>query len=121
VPDGFELVAGAHRIAAGRLIGLVDIAANVVDLDDIDARLAEIDENLIHSDLSVLERGEHLVERKRLYLLKHPDTAAGVAGGKARQRSATETVSVAAFATETAGRLGVCLSTRNGLWLILGA
>jgi len=60
------------------------------------------------SDLSVLERGEHLVERKRLYLLKHPQTKQGGApglpgGGKAK----TDTVSVFAFATETAQRLGV--------------
>jgi hypothetical protein len=31
--------------------------------------------------LSDLERPEHLAERKRLYLLKRPETAKGVAGG----------------------------------------
>jgi len=111
VPDGFELVAGAHRIAAGCLIGLVDIAANVVDLDDIRARLAEIDENLIRSDLTHLERAEALAERKQLYLAEHKETAAGVAGGLAGGRGrpkgngaiANETVS---FAIDTARQVG---------------
>lgn len=58
-----------------------------------------------------LERSEHLAERKRLYLLKHPGTAAGVAGGKAGGRGrpksdgaiANEMIS---FATDTAEKTG---------------
>jgi len=79
-------------------------AATAVDLDDIQRKLAEIDENLIRNDLSTLQRSEHLAERKRLYLLKHPETRRGTAGGKARQGAASDTVSLAEDVATKTGR-----------------
>ena len=106
----FELVAGAHRLSAGSSIGLIDISANVLALDDLQARMAEIDENLVRSDLTVLERAEHLAERKRVYLLQHPETkqggAPGVAGG-GKAKDAT----VASFATDTSASTGIAVRT----------
>ncbi len=59
----------------------------VVDLADVDRMLAEIDENLIRNDLNDLERAEHTSERKRLYLVKHPETEnVNVRGGPAGAR-----------------------------------
>lgn len=101
----YTLVAGSHRLEAARLLGWREIPAIVVELDDINRRLAEIDENLIRNDLSDLERSEHLSRRKHLYLLKHPETKRGggaglPGGGKAK----SETVS--SFAADTSAKTG---------------
>ena len=106
-PD-LRLIAGAHRLEACRRLGWRDIPAVVLDLDESGARLAEIDENLIRRELSVLERAEHLAERKRLHEALHPDTRRGVAGGKARHGAATDHLS---FAHDAAEKLGE--SARN--------
>ena len=104
VGDEYTLVAGRHRLEAAKQLGWSKIPAVIVELDDVDRMLAEIDENLIRNDLSDLERSEHLAERKRLYLLKHPETAKGIAGGKARQGSASEMISFAADSSQKIGR-----------------
>ena len=103
IGDEYLLVAGRHRLEAAKLLGWDKVPAVVVELDDVDRLLAEIDENLIRDDLSDLEWSEHLAERKRLYLLKHPETAKGVAGGKARHGAANEIIS---FAEDSATKIG---------------
>lgn len=61
-----HLVSGYHRLEACRALGWEEIPATVVDLDDLRAELAEIDENLIRNELDVLERGEHFARRKEI-------------------------------------------------------
>ena len=73
-----------------------------MDLDDLDAELVEIDENLIRNELTVLERGEQLRRRKEIYEAKHPETRGGVAGGHAKHGSATEIIS---FADDAASKI----------------
>lgn len=65
-PNGFTLVAGANRLAAYKILGLGTIPAFVRTYDDLDAELAEIDENLTTNVLTVLEQGEHLVRRSEI-------------------------------------------------------
>ena len=65
LPDG-TLVAGNHRRAAAELLGWTHIRARIVELNEIDAELAEIDENLRRSNLSILEEAEHLLRREEL-------------------------------------------------------
>ena len=79
--------------------------------------LAEINENLIRNDLKDLERSEHLAERKRLYLLKHPETKQGAQGGgrnskgtRRKTETADSAVSVA-FADDTAAKTGQSVRT----------
>lgn len=105
---GYVLVAGAHRLEAARRINWREINANVLGLNELESELAEIDENLMRNELSVLERGEHLARRKTVYEELHPETKAWIAGGKARQGAANEIIS---FAEDTSGRIGV--STRT--------
>ena len=59
--DG-DLVAGHHRLEAARSLGWEEIEVVRIS-DDRFALLAEIEENLVRSDLSVLEQGEHLLAR----------------------------------------------------------
>lgn len=104
----YVLVAGAHRLEACRRLG-IQIRAELRDCGELEARLAEIDENLFRRELSPLDRAVFLAERQDVYEELFPDTRKDVAGGKARQRSATDTMSVAvalSFAAETAARTG---------------
>lgn len=103
VTEGNLLVFGRHRIEAVKLLGWADIDATVVTLDELDRELAEIDENLIRNELTVLERAEHLARRKELYEARHPDTKQHVAGGKKRHGSASDKMS---FADDAARGLG---------------
>ncbi|MCP6760289.1 MAG: ParB N-terminal domain-containing protein [Fischerella sp. CENA71] len=65
--QNLNLVAGLHRLTACKLIGFQEIECHVITCEDKDhARLAEIDENLIRSELDALERSELWLERDRL-------------------------------------------------------
>lgn len=102
--DGFEVIAGAHRLRAAKLLGLAEVPCIVVDDDDIDAEIAMIDENLSRAELSPADRASQTKRRKVLYLKKHPETAAGVAGAAARWSDANDNLSAASFSAETAAR-----------------
>ncbi len=52
------LVAGLHRLRACELLGWEEIPAVVVSLSELDAELAEIDENLCRAELDAAERAE---------------------------------------------------------------
>lgn len=65
------LVAGLHRIAAFKLEGVATIPYTIKDYDDVDAELAEIDENLIRFDLNELQRSSHVARRMELYKQKY--------------------------------------------------
>jgi N6-adenosine-specific RNA methylase IME4 len=74
----YRLVAGRHRLEAVRKLQHESIRAVILDGADADeALLVEIDENLIHGDLSPAERALHHAERKRLYEKLHPETKHG--------------------------------------------
>lgn len=75
-PD-LTLIAGHHRVAACRALDIKKIPALVLKLDELRTELAEIDENLIRNELSVLERGEHMKRRKEIYETLNPETRKG--------------------------------------------
>ena len=60
------ILAGLHRLEAAKRSGWQLIKASLFEGDDIAAELAEIDENLMRNDLTVLEQGEHLARRQEL-------------------------------------------------------
>src|SRR5262245_28928644 len=62
-----RLVSGRHRIAAAKMLSWKTIECRKVDYSDLQAGLAEIDQNLIRNELTALERAEHLARRKELY------------------------------------------------------
>ncbi len=83
-PD-YRLIAGLHRLEAVKLLGWDEVEVNVLDLDSLDAELAEIDENLIRNELHYIERGEQLKRRKEIYELKYPETRKGQYGHKGNE------------------------------------
>jgi N6-adenosine-specific RNA methylase IME4/ParB-like chromosome segregation protein Spo0J len=106
-PDGV-LVAGNNRLEACKSLGWEKIPAlfmpAINDNAALEWQLAEIDENLIRNELGVLDRGEQLSKRKKIYEQLHPETKAGTAGAMAKHGSATEIIS---FAEDTAEKTGV--------------
>ncbi len=60
--DG-TLISGLHRLEACKLLGWTEIPANVTDLEGMRAELAEIDENFVRSDLTILQKADHLARR----------------------------------------------------------
>ena len=67
----YRLVAGLHRLEAAKQIGWRTIEAMLFEGDEIQAELAEVDENLMRNDLTVLEQGEHLARRQELLGYSH--------------------------------------------------
>ena len=64
--QAFRVVAGLHRLEAVRSLGWESINARIVDVDNTEAALIEIDENLARAPLSDKERYEHAAERAEL-------------------------------------------------------
>jgi hypothetical protein len=73
------LVFGRQRIAAQRARGATTIMAMIVDLPDVQARVATLDENLCRLELTAFQRAELLAERKALYEQLHPGSQHGAA------------------------------------------
>jgi ParB-like chromosome segregation protein Spo0J len=62
----FRLVAGRHRLEAFRVLNEETIPSNAVKMDDRDARMWEIAENLHRAELTVAQRAEQVAEYARL-------------------------------------------------------
>ena len=75
---GFALVAGAHRIEAARRLGWGRIEAFVLDDPSPDElALVEVDENLVRSELTPLDRGRFVARREELRMKLHPEAQHG--------------------------------------------
>lgn len=101
--DG-TLVYGYHRLEACRQLGWTEIPAVIVDGDDLRAELAEISENLIRHELTLLERAEHLARMRAVYEQLYPN-ARGV--GRPAKNGAT----VAPFSEWAAAQTGLAQRT----------
>ena len=101
--DG-TLVYGYHRLEACKQLGWSEIPAVIVDGDDLRAELAEISENLIRHDLTLLERAEHLARMRAVYEQLYPN-ARGV--GRPAKNGAT----VAPFSEWAAAQTGLAQRT----------
>jgi N6-adenosine-specific RNA methylase IME4 len=84
----FTLIAGRHRLAAVHKLGQDKIDCCVMTGIDADqAKLDEIDENLIRAGLTPAERAVHLHARKQVYEKLHPETKPTKAGGPGRAKT----------------------------------
>lgn len=120
-PD-HTLIAGNHRLEAAKLLGWTEIECTVCDISGLRAELAEIDENFVRKNLSLIEFGDLLLRRKEIYEELHPETKVGNAQArgmnKAVGNNVTENFSATSksFVDDTAEKLGVTPRTvRNRL------
>lgn len=60
------LIAGMHRLEAMKLLKKTHIECNISETPIFIDKLKEIDENLVRSELTLIERGDFLRERKRI-------------------------------------------------------
>ncbi len=77
ITEDNQLVAGLHRLEACRQLGLMKINAVVIPNLQLQKEIAEIDENLIRNQLTVLEQCDQLKRRKELYEALYPETKRG--------------------------------------------
>ena len=111
------LVAGLHRLEAVKKLGWTEIECNVCPLDALQTELAEIDENVVRTELSVIEYGELLERRKEIYESLHPETKAGQAQAAGMNRAIGNNVTdkmsatLKSFSQDTADKLGVSSRT----------
>ena len=99
----WRVLDGAHRLAAAVELGWTEVPVRVFECNDDQARIMEIDGNLSGAELNPLDTAVFLATRKAVYERLHPETKAGVAGGLARQGSASDMMSFAATTAEKFG------------------
>lgn len=101
------LVAGHHRLEALRSLGNVMVECNVIAGDGYAHELAEIDENLVRSNLSSAEEAMHIDRRKIVYEKMHPETKHGAVGnGRKKSRQNGNSTSAPRFTEATARATG---------------
>jgi len=106
------LISGLHRIEACKLLGWSEIPCIVKSYNQLDKELAEIDENLVRAELSVLERAEALKRRKEIYEVKYPETKPEIKRKSGLKQFRAEIVSPrSTFSEDTAQKLGVSSRT----------
>ena len=109
----YVLIAGLHRLEAVKALGWEDVECTVSSLEGLAEELAEIDENIVRSDISTLEYGEILLRRKEIYETLHPETKEGIAQAISMNRTLGNNVSdkmsvtSKSFVQDTAEKLGV--------------
>lgn len=129
----YQLVAGAHRLAAMRALGHSVIPAVALILTDDEAEQIEIDENLVRRGLTPLERAEMVLARQRIYGRRWPDRVSShsdaVTAKRGRPPKKSEILSeflagvpaTMGFAADTAAEIGVTDRTiRHALEIVRG-
>jgi ParB family transcriptional regulator, chromosome partitioning protein len=109
----YLLVAGLQRYCAAQVVGWDALDATISKLNADEARLKEIDENLIRHELDVLSRARSLYERKEVYLRLFPATRNG--GDRKSDQFATVANCLAPrFAVDAADKMGISERTIHG-------
>lgn len=115
----FGLVTGGHRYAAAQRLGWSEIECSIRNLTDDQARMAEIDENLIRRGLTPLDRAVFVNERLQVWAKLHPDRVTEDEDGEVRPKRGRpakstkfveflgDTPPMMGFSTETAVDLGL--------------
>jgi len=111
------LIAGLHRLEAAKLLGWKEIECTVSQLDSLQAKLAEIDENFVRVELGSVDYGDLLLQRKEIYEKLHPETRVGISQAAGMNRAVGNNVSAPGaltskpFVVDTAEKFGVSKRT----------
>jgi ParB family chromosome partitioning protein len=106
----YRLVAGLHRLEAAKLLGWDMIEASLFAGSDLEARLNEIDENLLRRELSDLDRSVFLSERKTIWQELHPHTARAGRKNRGKLAHISDEPLEERFSAATARKLGMSAS-----------
>lgn len=107
-PGRFLLTAGLHRLRAVERNGWTSINAKIVERGPDEARLVEIDENLMRRELGALDRAIFLAERKRVWEAMYPETAHGKAPKSLKNQGGNKVAKMATrFSKEVEERTGL--------------
>lgn len=101
----YLLVAGAHRLEAAQMAGLETVPCHVSEMGADEARLAEIDENLMRQELNALDRAVFLAERKAVYERLNPEAKNG--GDRKSGDFSSQTLRSDRFTLDAAERCGL--------------
>ena len=101
------LIAGLHRLEAAKLLGWTEIECTAMGMDDVQAKLAEIDENIVRTRLNRQELCEQLLRRKEIYETLHPETRHGMRNGQTAKNANLATLETKSFAEDTAEKTGM--------------
>jgi ParB family transcriptional regulator, chromosome partitioning protein len=106
IPRGtrYRVIFGGRRAMAYKRLGWSEIPAVVLEMDDLHAELATIDENLVRQELTILERSEQLSRKKEIYEALHAETKRGNGPGRGRREKKRN--KFASFADDTASKTG---------------
>jgi len=59
LPDGrYELIDGLHRVEASKRLGWRDIEANIISVDEVEAKFLALKANIVRRSLEAVEEGE---------------------------------------------------------------
>jgi len=77
VDQDYTLIAGLHRLEAAKLLGWTGIECTISSLEGLQAKLAEVDENVVRKGLPTIEYNDLMYRRKEIYEMLHPETKNG--------------------------------------------
>jgi ParB family chromosome partitioning protein len=72
-----RLISGLNRFEACKHLGWKEIPVIVKDVTDTDAKIVEIDENLVRKEFTYLERAEAILDKIAHYKALHPEIKHG--------------------------------------------
>jgi ParB/RepB/Spo0J family partition protein len=109
--DKYILVSGLQRINAAKVLGKHTMLCRVVALDELDAALWEVDENLARASLGPADEALFMARRREVYELLHGKgrgqaKGAAAANAKMGRRHAAAMLARASFSEDTANRTG---------------
>ena len=108
--QGWQIVAGHHRVAACRALGWTEIDAIVIDdASHLQSELMEIDENLCRAELTASQRTGYTKRRKQIWEALHPENNSGTTCPTIRETAGRPK----AFAAATAEATGQDKRTTN--------
>ena len=106
--QGWQIVAGHHRVAACRALGWTEIDALVIDdATHLQSELMEIDENLCRAELTASQRTSYTKRRKQIWEALHPEerqVAQAAPPVEIKQRGHAQDQSFAAATAEATGQ-----------------
>ena len=105
----YILISGLHRMMAVKELDREEIAAVVLDVDAVRAELLELEENLVRSDLTALDRALFVARFREMFEAEHGAVSRG--GAQEFADSSGQTVTVTLWSDAIIERLGMSIET----------